>query len=88
MEKITLTYNGETYEFNPKVVEGQPLYGIYINDEVQAKWHLQIGEGDFNLYYLDRIQGSYLSSTTLSYEVIVEIVGVIRNKIGIEYSLN
>ncbi len=78
MEKLTLTYSGDTYEFEPKVVEGQPSYAIYINGEVEALWHLQMSDTEVGLYEGDILQGTYLSSNNLSYEVIAELVRVIR----------
>ena len=78
MEKITLKFNEDTYEFEPKVVEGQPSYTIYVNGEVEALWHLQMSETEVGLYEGDILQGVYLSTNNLSYEVVVELVRVIR----------
>ena len=78
MEKITLKFNEDTYEFEPKVVEGQASYAIYVNGEVEALWNLQMSETEVGLYEGDFLQGTYLSSNNLSYELIVELVRVIR----------
>jgi len=78
MEKITLKFNEDTYEFEPKVVEGQPSYTIYVNGEVEALWHLQMSETEVGLYEGDILQGVYLSTNNLSYEVVAELVRVIR----------
>ena len=84
MEKITLKFNEDTYVFEPKVVEGQPSYTIYVNGEVEPLWHLQMSETGCGLYEGDILQGTYLddlwynSSNNLSYEVVAELVRVIR----------
>ena len=78
MEKITLKFNEDTYEFEPKVVEGQPSYAIYVNGEVEPLWHLQMSDTEVGLYEGDILQGTYLSTNNLSYEVVAELVRVIR----------
>lgn len=78
MEKITLKFNEDTYVFEPKVVEGQPSYTIYVNGEVEPLWHLQMSETEVGLYEGDILQGVYLSTNNLSYEVVVELVRVMR----------
>ena len=78
MEKITLKFNEDTYVFEPKVVEGQPSYTIYVNGEVEPLWHLQMSDTEVGLYEGDILQGVYLSTNNLSYEVVVELVRVMR----------
>ena len=78
MEKITLKFNEDTYVFEPKVVEGQPSYAIYVNGEVEPLWHLQMSETEVGLYEGDILQGVYLSTNNLSYEVVAELVRVMR----------
>ena len=78
MEKITLKFNEDTYVFEPKVVEGQPSYTIYVNGEVEPLWHLQMSDTEVGLYEGDILQGVYLSTNNLSYEVVTELVRVMR----------
>ena len=78
MEKITLKFNEDTYVFEPKVVEGQPSYTIYVNGEVEPLWNLQMSDTEVGLYEGDILQGVYLSTNNLSYEVVTELVRVMR----------
>lgn len=82
MENQKLTFNEETYEFNPYFPNGNPTYEIWVNSVGVKKvtpYTLQKVDNEFHFYYHTFIVVGVTCSSELTFDDVVKVVSYIRN---------